>query len=246
MRTILCLVLVAALVTRAATAPESLDAVRGARARLGGDVWSRVLEIENAADAGVYPKITYALAFEFNGMLWFYAPYDGTQSLSLHVGRLEAEKADLQPLLAEIHPGFVRFHEPADAEPSRAYRDGELPNGCFIDSLVAARELLATGQRVSNAGILLYYAKGQGSRQGHAVLAYETEAGVFVDDSERVRPQKVMDRWTQRPMDIARRHERSLRGKLVDAKLVPLRVDEPAMKAIASVGGRDEGRGFRG
>lgn len=232
MRKIICLVLLAALIARAATAPSNLEAVKGARQLLGRDVWSRVLEIENTGSTSLYPKITYALVFEFNDILWFYTPHDGTQSLTLYANQLDHDKTHLQPMLTEIHKGFSRFRElPEGAWDSVV---GALPNGCFIESVVALRELFATGQRVLRAGVLLYYAKGD-SRQGHAVLAYETDAGVFIDDSERARPEKIKGRWSERPLEIARRHEPSLRKNLVAAKMVPIRVDGVSTRAFASI-----------
>ncbi|MBP7141959.1 MAG: hypothetical protein KBA71_08630 [Opitutaceae bacterium] len=232
MRKIVCLVLLVALIARAATTPSNLEAVNGARMLLGRDVWSLVLEIENTGATSLYPKTTYALVFEFNDMLWFYTPHDGTQSLTLYANQLEHDKTHLQPMLTEIHRGFSSFRElPESAADSAA---AVLPNGCFIESVVAARELFATGQRVFRAGVLLYYAKGQ-TRQGHAVLAYETEAGVFIDDSERARPEKVKGKWSERPLEIARRHEPGLRRALVTAKLVPIRVDASSTRALASI-----------
>ncbi len=233
MRKIVCLVLLAALISRAATTPSNLEAVNGARMLLGRDAWSRALEIENTGVTSLYPKTTYALVFEFNDILWFYTPHDGTQSLTLYSNQLEHDKTHLQPMLTEIHRGFTRFRELPESTEDVAI--GKIPNGCFIESVVAARELFATGEPVLRAGVLLYYAKGQ-SRQGHAVLAYETEKGVFIDDSERARPERVRGKWSERPIEIARRHEPSLRGSLVNAKLVPIRVDEPSARAMASIG----------
>ncbi len=235
MRKIICLVLLAALIARAATAPSNLEAVNGARRLLGRDVCSRVLEIENTGSISLYPRITYALVFEFNDILWFYTPHDGTQSLTLYANQLEHDKTHLQPMLTEIHKGFSRFRELPEGVWDSVV--GVLPNGCFIESVVALRELFATGQRILRAGVLLYYAKGH-ARQGHAVLAYETESGVFIDDSERARPEKIKGRWSERPLEIARRHEPALRKDLVAAKMVPIRVDGASAKTLLASNGR--------
>ena len=46
--------------------------------------------------------ILHALVFELAGMLWFYTAEDGTQSFSLRIDRLDAEKADFGPMLRDI------------------------------------------------------------------------------------------------------------------------------------------------
>ncbi len=227
MRTISCCFLfLLAWVPTTASLPATAEAraVRDAQSRLGRGVWSRLLEIENKGDTSVYPKLTYAMVFAFNGMLWIYTPYDGTQSLSLYANRLERDQADVRPLLREIHPGFAGFAELPEKDAPDALAEDDLPNGCFIESLASARALEATGQRVLKAGILLYYARGR-SMQGHAVLAYETEGGVFIDDMARPRPERVGGKWSDRPIDLARRHEPSLRKTLLDAKFIPMSID---------------------
>ena len=68
-----------------------LTNARSAQAILGADVWSQVIRIENTGSTKKYPRTVHALVFEVAGILWFYQDGEGTQSFSLHRGRLEAE-----------------------------------------------------------------------------------------------------------------------------------------------------------
>lgn len=170
-------------------ASPDLDHVRQARELLGSDTWSRVLRIDNRQRHAVYPKITYALVFEFNRILWLYTPYDGTQSLSLHRGRLDREKSDLAPLLAAIAPGFTG-HEVVDGPADVSSADAmslaagkKLPNGCFVESIAALRQRLGR-EWVKQAALLCYYFGPNGS-VGHTVLTYQDEDGLWVWDPDR-------------------------------------------------------------
>ena len=183
-----------------ARADASLDHARAARARLGSGVWSRIVRIENTATRSRYPRELHALVFEVGGLLWFYCDADGTQSFSTHYRQLAAEKADFAPLLRAIEPGFTRFavvaDDPAAPPPPRA----ELPNGCFIDSYAALRDLLARGELIASARLLMVYYRIGGSLRGHTVLAYDTPGGSYVMDptppdhtAQRVPPARAGD-----------------------------------------------------
>lgn len=188
MRTlILCLLLSATL-----SAVPALDHVRQARDLLGSETWSRVLRIDNGKRHEVYPKITYALVFEFNRILWLYTPYDGTQSLSLHRGRLEQEKANLAPLLAAIAPGFSRHEVLSDASAQAGALEeaGKLPNGCFIESIGMLRQRLGRDW-VKQAALLCYYYGPNGSI-GHTVLTYQDADGLWVWDPDRPKASKLL------------------------------------------------------
>jgi len=165
-----------------ARADASLDHARAARARLGSGVWSRIVRIENTAKRSHYPRELHALVFEVGGLLWFYSDGDGTQSFSTHYHQLAAEKADFAPLLRAIDPGFTHFalvaDDPTAPPPSRA----QLPNGCFINSYAALRDLLARGELIASARLLLVYYRIGGSLRGHTVLAYDTPGGSYVMD----------------------------------------------------------------
>lgn len=165
-------------------AVPALDHARHARNLIGSDIWSRVLKIENRSRHPVYPETTYALAFEFNGILWLYTSYDGTQSLSLHRGMLETEKSDLRPLLAAVIPGLSRFSVVSDSEdPTPAGLSPEqLPNGCFVRSLAALRQRVGR-EWVRHAALLCYY-YGPRGRQGHTVLTYQDSTGLWVWDPD--------------------------------------------------------------
>jgi hypothetical protein len=164
-------------------ANASVDTARQARTELGAGIWARVLRIENTNSRSRYPAIVYATVFEFAGLLWFYTDTDGTQSFSLHRGRLDEEKADFRPLLRDIDPGFTAFEVLPDSGLQFAVERRQLPNGCFIDSVAALQAHLARGERLKGAALLSYYIKVAGQVHGHTVLAYEIPAGLVVIDS---------------------------------------------------------------
>ena len=89
----------------AAPLKASLEDIRHAQALLGPGTWSQLIRIENERPTATYPRKTFALVFEFNGILWFYTARDGTQSLSLFTGRVEKDRKNLHPLLLEIDSG---------------------------------------------------------------------------------------------------------------------------------------------
>jgi hypothetical protein len=166
-----------------AVAGASPAAAWQARALLGPEVWSRVVRIGNERP-GAYPAEVYATVFAFNGILWFYTGSEGTQSLSLRRGWLERDQADLQPLLEAIDAGFVR-HEVLDG-PEAGGGSGQrpLPHGCFINSVVALRKLLAGEQPVAGAALLSYYFESGRRAKGHTVLVFATPEGWFFQDEE--------------------------------------------------------------
>ena len=220
MRPTLSLILIVFLLL-AVRLQAALEDIRHAQSILGPETWSRLIKVENRNPSLTYPRNTYALVFEFNGILWFYAPGNGTQSLSLYAGRAGRDKADLLPLLREIDPGFVRFKEVKDQlyvpESTRV-----LPNGCFLESMAAARVRAARGDPIEAGAILLYYADVGGRLHGHAVFAYKTPGGVFVDDSARTRSARIGSEWQRDPLALARSYEPDLGNLLLNARLVPV------------------------
>jgi hypothetical protein len=181
-KTLARLLLIFALICGALRADGTLAAARHAQALLGPDTWSRVIAVENTAPESRYPRALHALVFELAGILWVYTAIDGTQSFSLHVGRLEEEKADFGPLLREIDPGFRRWHA-VSVKPWRPKRGAALPNGCFIESIVALRERLASGEPVRNPRLLSYFIGTPNGAVGHTVLVYEGPERIAVLDS---------------------------------------------------------------
>jgi hypothetical protein len=172
-------------------ADRLLDQVRAAQATLGTEVWSRVIRVENEARSSRYPRTLHALVFEFGGILWFYTPAEGTQSFSLHRDRLDEEKSDFGPLLKDIEPGFVRWTRMADARRARPRRPGELPNGCFIDSIAALNERRRRGEYVGEPRLLSYYIATPEGLQGHTVLALINAGGVdVIDAAESAKPRR--------------------------------------------------------
>jgi len=160
----------------------SLANARRAEALLGPDVWSRLIRIENTGDTKTYPHTVHALVFELAGILWFYTDVNGTQSFSLYRGRLDADKTDFAPLLADIHEGFKRWTEfPAD-ETTVTPESGLLRNGCFVESVAFLRTRLLVGGEVSRPQLLSFYVNRGLRSVGHTVLTFETKEGVQVFD----------------------------------------------------------------
>ncbi len=166
-------------------AEPSLDQVRTAQALLGPEIWSRVIRVENRTRAGRYPRTLHALVFELANVLWFYTPADGTQSLSLHVGRLEEEKADLGPLLRDIEPGFTRWSVVPPERLPPPVPGLALGNACFIESIAGLRERLARGERLERPRLLSFYEQTALGMHGHTVLAFGTDEGIEIFDPAR-------------------------------------------------------------
>jgi hypothetical protein len=209
MRPLVFLLSFLVLAATARPAGDLLAHARQARTMLGPAVWSRIVQIENANRGGDYPRVVHALVFELAGRLWFYCAVNGTQSFSLHAGRLEEEKADFGPLLRDIEPGFGYWRivgtgpEPGDA-PGRE----PLPNGCFIESVMALQERVARGQAVGRPRLLSYYVDFASGLQGHTVLVYEAGPDVVVFDPVRVdRDATYSGQVGRDPLLLARRHE---------------------------------------
>ncbi len=165
-------------------ADATLRDARHAQLLLGPGVWSRLLSLENTERPSRYPRQFHALVFEFAGLLWFYTSGEGTQSFSLHRGNLEAEKRDFSPLLRDIGPGLGRWRE-VDAAHLAVDLAGPLPNGCWIESVVALRERLAAGETVRRPRLLSYYYERMTGLVGHTVLAFEQDGRLVVHDPAR-------------------------------------------------------------
>lgn len=166
-------------------AETSLENAQYAQALLGPQTWSRVITVRNETWSARYPRTVHALVFEVAGILWFYTDTEGTQSFSLHVGELEREKNEFGPLLREIEPGFVQWTVvPAPLRPIASHTHS-LPNGCFIDSILALRERVRRGGKVEEPRLLSYYLTTPAGRKGHTVLTYQTDNAVEVFDPER-------------------------------------------------------------
>jgi hypothetical protein len=206
-------------------ADSSFVHARRAQAQLGPEIWSEVIRIENSNIAGRYPRTLHALVFELADILWFYTDTDGTQSLSLQRGRTAADRADLAPLLREIDPGFTWWRiVPGEAAATSATpgRRGELPNGCFIESLAALRVRRERGETIANARLLSYYVDTPAGRRGHTVLTGATDRGVEVIDPQEVEPLRIFPReLSGDALTLAR----ALVGEVAQARWVP--IDQP-------------------
>lgn len=159
-----------------------LTNARRAQAVLGADVWSQVIRIENAGNTKKYARTVHALVFEVAGILWFYHDGEGTQSFSLHRGRLEAEKADFAPLLADIHAGFTRWSVVTTTEPVAVGAPATLLNGCFVESIANLRIRVIGGGVANRPKLLSYFYESARIRPGHTVLTFETDDGLVVID----------------------------------------------------------------
>lgn len=178
-----------------------------ARAMLGPEHWACVLRIERVRPQSASRQVRYALVFELEDRLWFYADDEGTQSLSLWRGHLVRDKADLGPLLKEIDPGYVR-HEfvptppVADRPPAGP---APLPQGCFIACVAYLQSLAAAGRRPEDARLLSYYGAAPVGSRGHTVLYY-TENGrrYYYDPQAASSPAAISDRVPTEALAIAR------------------------------------------
>ncbi len=149
---------------------------------LGPATWSRVLLIENAAPTIRYPAKFYALAFEFEGLLWFYTETDGTQSLSQHFGQVRTDKQNCLALARGLHPGFTRVTDGAcDQPPLTALIDNKLPRGCFLYCILNWRRLETFGTP-ARGQLLTYYINTPDGSRGHTVLLYRYGRKHFLFD----------------------------------------------------------------
>jgi hypothetical protein len=182
---LLCLILLWCVALAAPLAADAtLRDARQAQLLLGPGVWSRLIRVENSERPSRYPRQFHALVFEFAGLLWFYMSGEGTQSFSLHRDNLEAEKRDFAPLLRDIAPGLGRWRE-VEAPRGSVEPGASLPNGCWIESVVALRERLAAGETLRRPRLLSYYYDRASGGGGHTVLAFEQDGRLVVHDPAR-------------------------------------------------------------
>jgi hypothetical protein len=192
MRT-LCLLIIFAVAAGAApgavTEPGGLDAAVAARSMLGGDMWARLVRIDNSRPhsilkRGPYPRTVYALVFELSGVLWFYTDTDGTQSLSLTRGTVARDEADPGPLFRAIDPGFTAW---SWIEAPAGPRNPSKPkprNACFEESVAALNRRISAGGEAVSPRLLSYYVDTPTGRLGHTVLLFATAGGMWAIDAE--------------------------------------------------------------
>jgi hypothetical protein len=188
MRTLRLLVLLLA-TAGAVSASDGLSDARAARTLLGPAVWATVARIGNARAPGAlrrnaYPKTVYALVFELSGVLWFYTDTDGTQSLSLRLGTVDADKADPGPLFLAIDPAFGSWSWVDDAPDLPARPSDGLPNGCFVESVAALVRRIAVGGEADAPRLLSYYVDTPAGRRGHTVLVFNARGCLSAIDPE--------------------------------------------------------------
>lgn len=163
----------------------ALENVQHAQVLLGPEVWNRIIRIQPDDQRKNGIREIYALVFEYGGILWFYQPTEGTQSLSRQLGDLDHEKENLQPLLCAIDPHYSRFEFVTELNPANTKKiRGSLENGCFIESVAALRSRLMAGEPIQQARLLSYYQDMYGQMVGHTVLTYQTPNGAYVIDPQ--------------------------------------------------------------
>lgn len=182
----------------------TLESAFQARAMLGPGVRSQVLRIENERPGrgSNYPAEFHGLLVEFQGILWLYTEFDGTQSLSRHAGRVAADRADLAPLLRAVEPGLGRYTEITDGPPFGTLARPP-PYHCFLASVARWQRLQAESNPPTRARLLAIYPKGR--RQGHMVLEYWRDGRRYVFDPEYpAKDQEVSLRLAEDPLKVAR------------------------------------------
>ncbi|AOS44392.1 hypothetical protein Verru16b_01454 [Lacunisphaera limnophila] len=182
----------------------SLESAYQARAMLGADVWSRVVRIENEASGrgSRYPAEFHGLVVAFEGILWLYTEYDGTQSISRYAGRLEQDQADLGPLLQAVEPGLTRFEDVTAPTPF-AILGRPPPYACFPAAVARWQQLQREAKPPARARLLAIYPEGH--RQGHMVLEYWREGRRYVFDPARPTVERELSlRLTEDPLKVAR------------------------------------------
>lgn len=192
------------------------ESVALARALLGPQHWSQAIVIRNPKRAGSLPSRVQAAVFAFDGVLWLYLPRKGTQSLSHRRGRLEWDRANLLPLLQEIHPEFTGYEvDPAPPPVTPAGDPPKLRNGCFVESLHALARLRSAGVVLLDAGLFTYYVQGPKGLHGHTGLLFQTPAGVFFWDPDRpARPRRITV-GADKPDQVAREVRGNARWQVV-------------------------------
>jgi hypothetical protein len=175
-----------------------------ARGMLGTGIWSRVVRLENdkAGPGSRYPAEFHGLVVAFEGMLWLYTEFDGTQTLSLYSGRLEQDQADIGPLLRAIEPGLGRYEDVTEQAPEQVSQTAP-PYACFLASVARWQQLRREPVPPTRARLLAYYPRGE--RQGHMVLEYWRDGRRYVFDPDRPGDEREMPaRLAEDPLKVAR------------------------------------------
>ena len=208
-----------------ARAPDGLSDALAARSMLGPDVWARVVRIENGAARGAwkrspYPQTVYALVFELSGILWFYSDADGTQSLSVRRGTLDADKADPGPLFREISDRFGSWAWVDDPPGWRAPAPKPPPNACLIECVAALRRRIAVGEEADSPRILFYYVDTPNGRLGHTVLLLGSGVGFTAVDPAKPENPIQLPAYVGNDARSVSRYLR--RGDVATARMMPI------------------------
>ncbi len=223
---LLSLILLLLLTPFAVARTSDGDSVAQARAMLEPHVWSQAIIIRNPRRAGNLPAHVQAAVFSFQGVLWLYIPNEGTRSLSHRRGRLDIDRANLLPLLQEIHSGFAGYEVvPSSGPAAETKAFPKLRNGCFIESLHALVRLMDEGVTPSEAGLFTVYVQGPKGLQGHTGLYYRTPAGRFFWDPDRPEaPLRVGGGLDDRDQ-VAREVRSDARWEILRTHVIPVEGD---------------------
>ncbi len=216
--------LLTVLLLPAVSSAGTLESAFQARAMLGEGLWSQVVRIENerAGRGSRYPAEFHGLLVEFQGILWLYTEFDGTQSLSRYAGRVETDRQNLGPLLQAVEPGLTRYEEVHSGPPFGTLARPP-PYPCFLASVARWQRLQLEPNPPTRARLLAIYPDGH--RQGHMVLEYWREGRRYVFDPEfPAEDRELSVKLAEDPLKVARvLHRRDARLK--PARAVPLELD---------------------
>lgn len=163
--------------------PSDLVSAFWGKVLLGPHTWSRVVRVENATPTARYPASFHALVFELEGILWFYAESEGTQSLSREVGRIRRDKEEFLQLVGRLSPGFTAVADATgDQPPLLALIENKLPRGCFLYGVLNWRRLEVDQRGLRSSQLLTYYVNTADGLRGHTVLLYRFGRRTFLYD----------------------------------------------------------------
>jgi hypothetical protein len=95
-------------------------------------------------------------------------------------------------------------------------------NGCFIESVAAARALVEQGNFLQRTQLVSFYFRVPGGVLGHTWLAYEERRGAFLlDPNQPKTPIRVGSHLPADPMEFARRFGHT-RAEILKVRAVTL------------------------
>ncbi len=217
MKAILCFLCLIALGTLL-QASGDIEHVLKARSLLGADLWSKVLKIQETSRTN---QVSYALVFEFNRVLWYYSPLEGTRSLSHRIGRAVEDKQRVLDLVKSLFPKLLLV-ESIDIPQLSKPAGGSIPNGCFISSIAALRDRASQLGNDCEAFLFSYYWRPKSLLVGHTVLLLKSARESLVVDLSRAWPMEmsVEPSLAQNPKALAETIDPDI--KVLETRLLPV------------------------